>query len=162
MFFSLCSRPALLWALSLHLRSLEPSQGLCPEWASLGWSLRDSAFLAGFRERLLLLVWGPPWRSSALSVWGWFSCLIIGSRPSWPLSRLSYSRSDFGWASFPSLLTFPCSSLFFPIGFSVLSLVAFPRVLPSPFLADSPIFVSPPPLAAPFWLGYPDWLSLSL
>lgn len=119
MFFSLCSRPALLWARSLHLRSLEPSQGLCPEWASLGWSLRDSAFLAGFRERLLLLVWGPPWRSSALSVWGWFSCLIIGSRPSRPLSRLSYSRSDFGWASFPSLLTFPCSSLFLSLEVAV-------------------------------------------
>lgn len=62
----------------------------------------------------------------------------------------------------PVALPLPCSSLFFPAGFSVLSHVAFPRVLPSPFLADSPIFVSPPLLAAPFWLDYPNWLSLSL
>lgn len=80
-----------------------------------------------------------------------------GPGDTWLQTHKTVQMTGFGHQGLiPVALPLPCSSLFFPAGFSILSCIAFPRVLPSPFLANSPIFVSPPPLAAP----YPDWLAL--
>lgn len=95
--------------------------------------------------------------------WGAIVKLVPHRVPgdTWLQTHETVQMTGFGHQGLiPVALPLPCSSLFFPAGFSILSCIAFPRVLPSPFLANYPIFVSPPPLAAPFWLGYPDWLAL--
>lgn len=73
----------LPWVLFLHRRSLEPLQGLSPEGlCELVWAAaRESAFLAGFQGKLLLLVWGSPGGPVLYPFGGSFLLSFLGALP---------------------------------------------------------------------------------